>query len=66
VFKPTTIASAGRIAMTDNKIDPGKVILLKTVSKNSAVGPPGLIPGIKPPLRFKSSDMLVVFTCIAV
>ena len=53
---------AGRIANKASNKEPGKVILLNTVSKNSAVGAPGLIPGTNPPLRFKSSAMEFVFT----
>jgi hypothetical protein len=36
------------------------------LSKNSDVSPPGLIPGTKPPLLFKSSAILFVGTVIAV
>ena len=38
----------------------------KGIVKNSDVSPPGLIPGTKPPLLFKSSDILFVGTVIAV
>src|SRR5690554_3318587 len=46
--------------------DPGNVINDITRSKKFAVSGPGLIPGMKPPLRFKSSAILLVGTLIAV
>jgi hypothetical protein len=48
------------------KRDPGNVICDITVSKYSEVSFPGRIPGTKPPLRFRSSDILFVGTVIAV
>lgn len=42
-------------------MDPGKVILDITVSRNSTVFLPGLIPGIKPPFFFMSSAICTLF-----
>ncbi|CAI8200308.1 MAG: Uncharacterised protein [Flavobacteriaceae bacterium] len=52
--------------MSAKNTDPGKVICDMILSRNSAVSPPGLMPGIKPPLLFKSSAILFVGTVIAV
>ena len=60
----TTIA--GKTAITARYRDPGKVIRDITESRNSDVSLPGLIPGTNPPLLFKSSDILLVGTVIAV
>ncbi len=57
---------AGSIDKPARNNDPGKVILDNTESNLSAVSFPGLIPGIKPPLFFKSSAILFVGIVMAV
>ena len=54
--------TAGNTATIARKIEPGKVICDMIESKILDVSVPGLIPGIKPPLLFKSSAILFVGT----
>ena len=49
------VANAGKIAIIANMIEPGSVMRDMTVSMNSAVGLPGLTPGMKPFILFISS-----------
>ncbi len=65
-LRPANIANAGMMAMKPKKIDPGKVILDKILSKYSAVFFPGLTPGMKPPFFFKSSAIWLGLIVIAV
>ena len=58
--------TAGSTEIRAKKIEPGNVIRDITLSKKSDVSKPGLIPGTKPPLRFKSSAILLVGTVMAV
>ena len=55
VDTPAIIAKAGRIATKPKKMEPGSVILERTLSKNSEVFLPGFTPGMNPPFLFKSS-----------
>ena len=57
---------AGNTAIKARNKEPGNVINDITLSKNSEVYNPGRIPGINPPLLFKSSAILLVGTEIAV
>ena len=54
--------TAGNTATNARNIDPGKVIWDIIASSKFDVSVPGLIPGIKPPLLFKSSAILLVGT----
>ncbi len=57
---------AGNTETAAKNNEPGNVIRDIILSKNSEVSPPGLMPGTKPPLLFKSSDILFVGTVMAV
>ena len=58
--------TAGNTATIARNIEPGRVICDMIESKIFDVSVPGLIPGIKPPLLFRSSAILLVGTVIAV
>ena len=65
-FTPESLAIAGTTAMTARNKDPGKVIRDTTLSICAAVYSPGRTPGMKPPLFFKSSAILLGLIIIAV
>ena len=49
----------GRMARTARKIAPARVSRVMVYSRKSAVGAPGRTPGMKPPLRFTSSEIWI-------